>query len=176
MSPRERNLLLFFAAAGFLVLNLLGFGFMKSKRADLDRKLATAQQNLANAESFQANAEEVADQMQWLTEHEPAPLANQDALTELQQFCESEAANSGLTIKIQKPLDADQTEGHHYHRAKMQLNVIGREEALYRWLDQINDPAKLRSATQLLLKPDSKDDTLIDCTATVDQWFVPATE
>ena len=58
----------------------------------------------------------------------------------------------------------------------MQLNVAGREEALYRWLDQINDPAKLRSATQLLLKPDAKDDTLIDCTATIDQWFVPATE
>jgi type II secretory pathway component PulM len=176
MSPRERNLLLFFAAAGFLVLNLLGFGFIKSKRADLDRKLAVAEQNLATAESFQANAEEVADEMQWLTEHEPAALASQDALTELQQFCESEAQNAGLTIKTQKPLDADQTEGHHYYRAKMQLNLTGREEALYRWLDQINDPARLRATTQLLLKPDPKDDTLIDCTATVDQWFVPATE
>ncbi|MCX6845427.1 MAG: hypothetical protein NTU84_02480, partial [Verrucomicrobia bacterium] len=67
MSPRERNLLLFFAAAGFLVLNLLGFGFVKSKRADLDRKLAAAQQKLTTAELFQNNAEEVADEMQWLT-------------------------------------------------------------------------------------------------------------
>ncbi|MFN6018615.1 MAG: hypothetical protein ACK49N_13685, partial [Verrucomicrobiota bacterium] len=70
----------------------------------------------------------------------------------------------------------DETEGRHYHRAKMQLNVIGREEALYQWLDQINDPAQLRIATQLRLTPDAKDDTLIDCTATIDKWFVPATE
>jgi type II secretory pathway component PulM len=176
MSPRERNLLLLFAAAGFLVLNLLGFGFMKSKRAELDRKLADAEQKLVTAESFQANAEEVADEMQWLTEHEPAPVASQDTLTELQQFCESEANNADLTIKSQKPLDTDETEGRHYHRARMQLNVTGREQALYQWLDQINDPAKLRSATQLHLTPDAKDDTLIDCTATIDQWFVPATQ
>jgi len=176
MSPRERNLLLFFAAAGFLVLNLIGLGLMKSKRAELDRRLAAAEQKLATAESFQANAEEVADEMQWLTDHEPAPVASQDALTELQQFCETEANNAGLTIKSQKPLDTDETEGHHYHRAKMQLNVVGREQALYQWLDQINDPAKLRIATQLRLTPDAKDDTLIDCTASIDQWFVPATE
>lgn len=176
MSPRERNLLLLFAAAGFLVLNLLGFGFMKSKRAELDRRLAAAEQKLATAESSQANAEQVADEMQWLTDHEPAEVAGQVALTELQQFCETEANNAGLTIKSQKPLDTDETEGRHYHRAKMQLNVIGREEALYQWLDQINDPAQLRIATQLRLTPDAKDDTLIDCTATIDKWFVPATE
>lgn len=176
MSPRERNLLLLFAAAGFLVLNLLGFGFMKSKRAELDRKLDAADQKLETANNFQANAEEVADEMQWLTDHDPTPVASQDALTELQQFCESEANNAGLTIKSQKPLDTDETEGRHYHRARMQLNVTGREEALYQWLDQINDPAKLRIATQLHLTPDAKDDTLIDCTATIDQWFVPATQ
>lgn len=176
MSPRERNLLLLFAAAGFLVLNLLGFGFMKSKRAELDRKLAAAEQKLESAQNFQTNAEQVADEMQWLTDHEPAEVASQDALTELQQFCETEANNAGLTIKTQKPLDTDETEGRHYHRAKIQLNVTGREEALYQWLDQINDPAKLRIATQLRLTPDAKDDTLIDCTATIDQWFVPATQ
>jgi type II secretory pathway component PulM len=176
MSPRERNLLLFFAAAGFLVLNLLGFGFMKSKRAELDRKLAAAEQKLDSAQNFQTNAEQVVDEMQWLTDHEPAPVASQDALTALQQFCETEANNAGLTIKTQKPLDTDETEGRHYHRAKIQLNVTGREEALYQWLDQINDPAKLRIATQLRLTPDAKDDTLIDCTATIDQWFVPVTQ
>lgn len=176
MSPRERNLLLLFAAAGFLVLNLLGFGFMKSKRAELDRKLADAERQLETANNSQKNAEEVADEMQWLTDHEPAPVARQDAETELQQFCDSEAKNAGLTISSQKFLDADETEGRHYHRAKMQLNVTGREEALYQWLDQINDPAKLRIATQLRLTPEAKDDTLIDCTATIEQWFVPSTE
>jgi type II secretory pathway component PulM len=176
MSPRERNLLLFFAAAGFLVLNLLGFGFMKSKRGELDRKLDAAEQKLASAESFQANAEKVGEEMQWLTEHEPSPVASQDALTKVQQFCETEANNAGLTIKSQKPLDTDETEGRHYHRAKIQFNIVGKEQNLYRWLDQINDPANFRIASQLRLTPDAKDDTLIDCTATIDQWFVPATQ
>lgn len=173
MSPRERNLLLLFAAAGFLVLNVIGFGFLKSKQADLDRKLAAAEQNLEDAQIAQTNAQEVGEEMQWLADHEAEPIASQNVGTSLQQICEAEAKSAGLTIKTQRPLDADETEGRHYHRAKMQINVVGKEEALYQWLDKLNEPDSLRIATQLRLSPDDKDDTLIDCTAIIEQWFVP---
>jgi len=173
MSPREKKLLIFFASAGFLVANFLAFGFFKTKRIEVDQQLAQARQQLETAEIFRASREQVTDQMEWLATKEPEPAAGQDVQTKLQQLCEKEATSAGLTIKTQKPLPTDSTEGRHYHRAKIQLTVSGREEALYRWFDRLNMPDQLRSATYIRLSPNQQDDTQIDCTTTVEQWFAP---
>ena len=122
---------------------------------------------------FRASREQVTDQMEWLASHQPEPAANQDVQTKLQQLCESEAKKFSLEIKNQRPLPTDTTSGVHYHRAKIQLTVSGTEDALYRWFDRLNVPDQLRAATVIRLSPNAKDDTKIDCTATVEQWFVP---
>jgi hypothetical protein len=124
---------------------------------------------------FRESSAQVTDQMAWLAEHEPEPAANQDVQTKLQQLAESEAKATGLTIKTQKPLPTDSAEGRHYHRAKIQITVSGTEEALYRWFDKLNMPDQLRIASQIRLTPNQQDDTKIDCTATIEQWFVPLT-
>jgi hypothetical protein len=111
--------------------------------------------------------------MEWLAAKEPEPAANQDVQTKLQELCEKEAQSVGLTIKSQRPLPTDATEGRHYHRAKIQITVNGKEEALYRWFDRLNMPDQLRSATVIRLSPNQQDDTQIDCSATIEQWFVP---
>ena len=72
-----------------------------------------------------------------------------------------------------KPQPTDSTEGRHFHRAKIQLSINGTEEALYRWLDHLNTPDQLRIASSIRMSPNVKDDTKIDCTATIEQWFVP---
>lgn len=172
MSPREKKLLIFFAVAGFLVLNFLAIGFYKTKRQAVERNLNQANRKLETARMYRSSREQVADQMDWLAKHEPQPVANQDVQTKLQQLGETEAKSAGLTIKSQKPLPTDATEGRHYHRAKIQITVSGREEALYLWFDRLNMPEQLRAATVIRLSP-NKDDTLIDCTATLEQWFVP---
>lgn len=173
MSPREKKLLIFFATAGFLVLNFLAVGFFKSKRVAVDLQRDQARQKLETAEMFRASREQVTDQMDWLATHEPQAAANQDVQTKLQQLCEREATSTGLTIKSQKPLPTTAAEGLHYHRAKIQITVNGSEEALYRWFDLLNTPEQFRSATAIRLSPNTQDDTKIDCTATIEQWFVP---
>jgi hypothetical protein len=100
-------------------------------------------------------------------------MANQDAQTRLQELVEREARATGLTIKTQKPLPTDATEGRLYHRAKLQITVTGAEEALYRWFDRLNMPEEFRAATQIRLTPNAQDDTKIDCSATIEQWFIP---
>jgi type II secretory pathway component PulM len=172
MSPREKKLLLFFAAAGFLVLNFLGFSLFQTKGLQVKRDRELARQKLQTAEMFRASREQVTDEMEWLSKHEPQPTANQDVQTKLQQLCETEAKTAGLTIKAQKPLPTA-TEGTHFHRAKIQITVNGTEEALYRWFDRLNSPDLLRIASAIRISPNAKDDTQIDCTATVEQWFVP---
>lgn len=173
MSPREKKLLIFFAAAGFLVLNFFMIGFFKTKRLEVDRQRDQARLKLDTAEMFRASREQVIDEMEWLTQHEPEPAANQDVQVKLEQLCKKEAQATGLTIKSQKLLPTDTTEGHYFHRAKIQLVVNGTDEALYRWLHRLNIETELRIATNILLSPNKADDTKIDCTATIEQWFVP---
>lgn len=173
MSPREKKLLILFATAGFVIINFLLFGFLKTKGIEADRKLNEAKVAVQEAEFVSNSRDQVLDEMNWLSEHEPEPAANQDIQTQLQALCEREAKSAGLTINTQKPLPTEAPEGAHFHRAKFLITVTGREEALYRWLDRLNVPEELRIASQIRLSPDKKDDTLIDASVTVDQWFVP---
>jgi hypothetical protein len=172
MSPREKNLLIFFSLAGFVILNFLAFNFAIAKRREVKTQHDLARQQLDTAEKFRESSAEISDQMTWLTEHQPEPASVQDVQTKLQQLGEREARNSGLTIKSQKPLPTE-TAGKYYHHAKFQFVVNGTEEALYRWFDRLNMPDQFRVASQINLKPNQQDDTKIDCTATVEQWFVP---
>jgi hypothetical protein len=172
MSPREKKLIAFFAFAGFAILNILVFKFAQTKRQEVNIKRNQAEEQLAIAEKFRESSEQVTDQMDWLAEHEPEPKANQDVQTTLQQLAEREAKAAGLTIKSQKPLPSD-IDGAHYHRAKIQITVTGSEDALYRWFDKLNMPDQLRIASQIRMLPNNPDDTKIDCTATIEQWFVP---
>lgn len=173
MSPREKKLLIFFAIAGFLVLNFLAIGFFKSKRAEVNRQRDQARQKLETSEMFRASREQVTDQMEWLAKHEPEPAANQDVQIKLEQLCKKEAAATNLEIKGQKLLPSETAEGLHFHRAKIQITANGTEEALYRWFDRLNIPEQLRIASTIKLSPNAKDDTKIDCIATIEQWFVP---
>ncbi len=175
MSPSEKKLLTVFAVAGFIVLNLIGFRLYSAKKLDVEAKRTEAEQKLATAEMFSASRDQVLDQMDWLADHEPQPAAYQDVQSSLQQLVEREAQVAGLTIKpnSQKLLPPDQTEGRIYHRVKVQVTVTGTEEALYRWFDRLNVPDQFRAATNIRLAPDREDDTKIDCTALIEQWFLP---
>lgn len=172
MSSREKKLLIFFATAGFLVLNFLAIGLFQKKQLEVETQRNQARVKLDTAEMFRASREQVVDEMDWLAKHEPEPAANQDIQTQLQQLCEREARTAGLTIKTQKPLSTDTT-GAHFHRAKIQLTVNGEEQALYQWFDRLNIPEQFRSASSIRISPNKEDDTKIDCTATIEQWFVP---
>ncbi len=175
MSDREKKLLIFFALAGFAIVNFLAFNFATAKRTEVNARRQEAEQKLATAEMFQESREQVLGDMEWLAEHAPEPQANQDVQTSLQQIVEREAKATSLTIKPgQKPLPTDSS-GTHYHRAKIQITVTGPEQALYQWLDRLNDPAQFRIASGIRLTPNQADDTKIDCTATIEQWFVPKT-
>ena len=171
MSDREKKLVLFFAIAGFAILNFFGYNFMQSTRLEVERERDKAKSKLEIAEKGREASTQNLDEMKWLDEHEPEPAENQDVQTKLSQFAEREAKAAGLTIKTQKLLPTD-AGGKYYNRAKLQIVLTGTEEALYGWFDHINAPDQLRIASQIRLSPNT-DDTKIDCTATVEQWFVP---
>jgi type II secretory pathway component PulM len=175
MSDREKKLLILFAVAGFLVINFLLIGFLRGKREKLESDLSKAERQLDTARLISESRDQVAEEMEWLAKFEPEPAAEQDVQTKLQKLCETEARSTGLTITSQKPLPSEASEGAHFQRVKFQFTVSGEEQALYRWFNAVNMPDQLRIATKIQLKPD-KDDTKIDCTAIIEQCFIPITE
>jgi len=172
VSPREKKLLIFFAVGGFAILNLLGFNYFVKLQADIAGKHFKAVTDLKHAEAIHASREEVESQMAWLAQHEPKPSESQPVLTALLELAEKDVPVVGLTFKTEKLLPTDQT-GHYFHRVKVSLTVVGPEHSLYTWFDHLNSPDNLRCVTYIRLSPNKDDDTLIDCTATVEQWFVP---
>jgi hypothetical protein len=175
MSSREQKLLIFFAVAGFLVINFLLIGFLNKQKIKATAGLVDAKNKLQLAERISDERDQVADEMDWLDQNLPDPAAEQDIQTKLNQLGMREATNNGLTIKSQKPLPAVIKEGRHFQRALFQFTLSGSEEALYKWFNAINMPDQLRIASIIRLSPNTQDDTKIDCVATVAQAFIPAT-
>ena len=173
MSPREKKLLTFFAVAGFVMVNLFGFSLYNQKAADLDGRMLKADRVLQSMDIYEAKRQKYQGQMDWLLQHLPEPAENQNVQTALQASCLAAAQNVNLQIKAEELLASDQTEDRHFHRARIRYRVTGMEEDLYRWFDRINMPNQLRGVTRIILSPNKEDDTRIDCTATIEQWFVP---
>lgn len=174
MSAREKKLLTFLVVAGFVILNFFLYTLYAQKKTQFDNDYNTAKSSLQQAIVFSDSSAQLSEEMDWLAANQPEPAAYQDVQTKLQQFAEVQARNLGLTIKSQELLPTDDG-GVHYHRAQIKINLSGEEQALYRWFDAINDPGAFRTAYQIRLSPNAKDDTLIDCSATLAQWFPPST-
>lgn len=174
MSSREKNLLTLLLVAGFIILNFFLYTIYVQKKNLFETEFSTAKDKLQQAIVQQEMSGQLTEEIQWLNENQPDSEAYQQVQTKLQQFAESQARNLGLTIKRQELLPTD-TGGVYFNRAQVRIDLTGQEQALYRWFDAINDPSAFRSAFQIRLSPNGKDDTLIDCSATLAQWFPPAT-
>lgn len=175
MSSREKKLLTLFLVAGFVMLNFLGGSYYLAKKEEVALMQEEAERALNTAELFRASRDQAEKEMQWLVQNEPKPAENQDVQVALESYCTVEAGKCKLTIGKLNLQTSDTTAGNHFHRAKIVVEVTGSEASLYEWLDRINVPEKLRRATRLVLSPNAQDDTKIDCKATIEQWFVPAT-
>lgn len=172
MSDREKKLVLLFGLAAFVLLNAFGVSWFRKQKDMLASKVRVAEGNVQTADAFSRKYDTVIEEMDWMAEHAPDGRAGQLVATELEQYASNQATTHQLTVKRRAILPNDQS-GTHFHRAKAEFNVTGKEDSLYRWLDRLQMPDQFRAITFLRLSPDAKDDTLIDCTVTVEQWYVP---
>ncbi len=171
MSSREKNLISILLLAGFLMLNFFLYSQFKKKKSTFETNLNTAKTKLELAKNIQASSDQYSEQMEWLADNEPEPKDSQTVQGELQAYIDREARTAGLELKGKQRFLPSDTNGQYYHRAQIEISVTGMEQNLYKWLCTINDPAAFRAATQIRLNPNTKDDTLIDCTAIISQWF-----
>lgn len=171
MSDREKKLLLLLGLAAFAIVNVFGFSRFRQERTRLASRLLEAEGNVQMADAYAAKYETVIEEMEWMEQHKPKPRDGQLVATELEQYAYNQAKTHQLEVKRRAIKPTDES-GANFHRAKVEFNVTGKEDSLYRWLDRLQMPDQLRAITFLRLSPD-KDDTLIDSVVEVEQWFVP---
>lgn len=172
MNEREKKLVIMLGAVGFLIVNLfLYFRVYVPRRAETRAKIVQYEATLDNADTFIQMRAEVADEIDWLEKNSPQVAPSQEVEAGLQRFAQTEASSNGLTIKRQRILPSIQNPGSAFHRARVELEISGREDALYKWIDRLQTPTEFRAVTGLRLSPEREDDTLIDCKLVVEQWF-----
>jgi hypothetical protein len=175
MSDREKKLVLFFGLAAFLLVNFFGISWFQEQKQKVARNLVEAKGKVDLALVTAENYETVVSEMDWMADKSPPPKSGQLVATELEQYASNQANTHQLTIK-RRAIKPNDEAGIHFHRAKVEFNVTGREDSLYRWLDRLQIPEQFRAVTSMRLSPDAKDDTLIDATVEVEQWYIPQSE
>ncbi|RYD46503.1 MAG: hypothetical protein EOP83_29565 [Verrucomicrobiaceae bacterium] len=174
MSDRERKLVLFFGLAAFVLVNFFAISWFQGKKGRIAIDLRKAKNEVETAEMAAGSFNTVFDEMKWLEEKSPSPKAGQLVSTELETYASNQASTHQLTIG-KRDFKPNEETGAHFHRAKVQYKIGGREDSLYRWLDRLQMPDQFKAVTYLKLQPDAKDDTLIDAIVDVEQWYVPLT-
>lgn len=176
MSEREKKLVTLFGTAGLILLILWGYSFYQKKSLALKQDRINAENNLREGKLYLASRDAILDEIDWLAQHQPEPQAIELVAANLQEFANSQAMSSGLTVKKQDPLpdrSIESTEQRTYKVAQVKFQVSGEERALYLWFDRMHSPNDFRVISEITLLPNKELDHLIDCTVTFDQWFVP---
>jgi hypothetical protein len=172
MSDREKKLVILFGLAAFVLVNFFGISWFQGQKHKVERDLAKAKNEVVSAEAAAGSFDTVYDEMKWLNDKMPSPKAGQLVSTELETYASNQATTNSLTV-VKRDLKPNDETGKYFHRAKVQYKVSGREDALYRWLDRLQMPDQFKAITFLRLAPDPKDDTLIEATVDIEQWYVP---
>ena len=172
MSSREKRLLFLLLGALFVVVNLFGIRWLGQQRESLRRSTAESRVTLETAAFADQQREAVQDEIEWLAQYEPEPKVGELVPGQLEVLVNTGAKRWNLTVNRPKILPT--VAGDFYDRARFQLSVTGQESALWRWLAELHNPNQFRAVTELRLSPNREDDTLIDATVLVEEWFVPA--
>lgn len=173
MTKREKRLGGILLVAALIVGHVWGVGKFLEFRQELVGRQSKARQSIADGEMFATQREQRQDEMDWLADHKPEEKERQNAETSLEELASREASRQGLEIKKRRFLSAEES-GAYYHRVRAEYMISGTEASLYRWLDQMQVPDQFRAITSLRLAPQRDDETKVDCTAIVEQWYIPA--
>lgn len=178
MSDREKNMVYVLLVIGFLVVNAVALNMFFLPKLQEARKTEKEMKDLKRiAKEAIESQEDRQDEINWLEKSEKKLTKSPgDALKDLHELADREAKRRGLTVKRTNLQPAIDDSSLYYHRAAVELEVSGKEQTLYQWIDRMNAPSELRIATRLLIGPTKSDEALIDCTIMLEQWFVPKKE
>ena len=178
MNDREKKLIFILGGAGFIIANLFVYtsydAALKQKKTEFTKGANELKLKLAELEEASTHIDEV----NWLNENLPAEGTHASIRAELVTSTEQSAAKHQITLnpKRPSPLRENPDEVGAFRSAIIKVRANSRDEELYGWLVELQDPKKARSITRLRITPQRDDATRIDCEMEITQWFTPLSE
>ncbi len=171
LTKSEKTLLALCLAVLVLVV---GFFVWKNHRA----RLAAAQEKIENLQSrFTAAVAASGDapfwkeRQAWLDATMPAMGDGGQAHSIFLEQLQSTARQRGLRITLPVLLKPDG--GPHHRDLSISLQITGQDNALFRWLADLQSPEKFQLIKYLLLTPVAGQPTKMACNVTVARLFKP---
>jgi hypothetical protein len=171
MNKREKSLLTMILVMVVLFAHIWGIKWYLNTSNQKQKEVNELGIRAASYRDSVNTAAMISDEIDWLAAHEPQPSTVEQTESDLLRFLEQSSSKIGVTSRGPKLIPVE-NDGGMYRRVKIEISANGTEEQIYQWLVAIHQPKAFRAVTQILLKPVPKDETMVSCTLTAEQWLI----
>jgi len=176
LKPSEKRLLTILGIAGFLLLNLLGYSWLKKRDLMLSRQRITLETRQRELEFYKTLAPEAEKKRTFLDENLQAYADEATRETYLDQFIQKEAGDLNLDVRKNQPMPVKLEE--HFHKSRYTAEVSGAWDEVFAFIYKLQSPKAFRFVSTLRLKSQKKEgatDEAADvvCTFEVEKWWSP---
>lgn len=175
MNEREKKLAIIMLVALLVAAGIFGVQMLDGASGDGEKKISSLRADIAKRQTILEQAPEWLEFNDWLESNKPKPSTVMDQRDSLLNDARNTAVKNKLEVSSLKPPQylEPNTESPEYHRARIAMNFTCTDENLYKWLCEMNDPAKFRAVTMLKLTPNRQDNTKMDAEVQLEEWVVP---
>ena len=176
LKPSEKRLLIFFGIAAFILLNLLGFSWLKKRNVLLERQRITVESRIRELEMWKGKAAEADQKRAFLDQHLEAYADEATRETYLDDFIKREA--SDLDLEVRKNVTMPALLEEHFHKSRYTAEVSGAWDDVFEFIYRLQQPKKFRFVRTIRLKSQKKEassDEAADavCTFELEKWWSP---
>jgi len=159
LAKSETRLLLIFAAALFVAVNLFAVRAWHTHRLAVVSAVSKARSELAASHSWMVAAESLEAAREWIKQH-PSPVEKPDAAnTELLKNVRAMAEKSGLKIVEETLLPGE--EGGDIRAAVLQTKITGPFSGVAAFLFELQNPTSWRAVEKLMIRSDNEPPNVI---------------
>lgn len=176
LKPSEKRLLIFFGIAAFILLNLLGFSWLKKRNVLLERQRITVESRIRELEMWKGKAAEAEQKRAYLDQHLQAYADEATRETYLDDFIKREA--SDLDLEVRKNVTMPALLEEHFHKSRYTAEVSGAWDDVFEFIYRLQQPKDFRFVRTIRLKSQKKEgssDEAADavCTFELEKWWSP---
>ena len=179
LKPSEKRLLTSFGIAAFLLLNLLGFSWLKKKNLVIERQRITLETRARELQMWKNRAPEAEQKRAFLDQHLQAYADEATRETYLDQFVNQEASALDLIVRKNQPMPVKLEE--HFHKSRYTAEVSGSWDNVLEFTYRLQQPRDFRFVSTIRLKSQKKEGATADaeeaadvvCTFEIEKWWSP---
>ena len=179
LKPSEKRLLTSFGIAAFLLLNLLGFSWLKKKNLVIERQRITLETRARELQMWKSRAPEAEQKRAFLDQHLQAYADEAAREIYLDKFINEEASALDLNVRKNQPMPVKLEE--HFHKSRYTAEVSGSWDHVLEFTYRLQQPKEFRFVSTIRLKSQKKEGATADtdeaadvvCSFEIEKWWSP---